>query len=282
MATDMDSAATDAAGALLVGAMWWYSAAVLQPARASRLQGAPPDLLREPGLAPPRPGLGPRFSAEQSGPLLLGRSTEHDHLVTEFDRMSEAYDAYVRPFSVPIFEEALRALRPLLSADMRILDAGCGPGREVRRVAACVPDGEVVGVDLAAGMVMSAYLAARAAGLDNTAFVQADVGDLPRAFDGQFDLVYNCLAHHHYPEPRAAATSVRRSLRPGGIYAIIDPGPAWYIALSSSLARLADPGWVRFHSPNQFQDLLTRAGFACVSWHQLLPGFGLCIGKRPA
>jgi len=278
----MDSAESDAAGALLVGAMWWYSAAVLQPARAGQLRHARLDLLKEPGLAPPRPGLGRSFSAEHSAPVLLGRSTDHDHLVAEFDRMSEAYDAYVRPFSTPIFEEALQALRPLIAADTRVLDAGCGPGRELRRMAACVPDGEVVGVDLAAGMVMSAYRAARAAGLDNTAFVQADVGDLPPAFDGQFDLVYNCLAHHHYPEPLAAATSVRRALRPGGIYAIIDPGPAWYIALSSPLARLADPGWIGFHSPNQFQDLLAKAGFICISWHQLLPGFGLCIGKRPA
>ena len=270
----------DAAGALLVGAMWWYSATVLQPAQARlRKNGRPGSLLGEAGLAPPRPGLGPRFCLEQKGPVLLGRPTEHDHLVAEFDRLAEAYDAYVRPFSTPIFEEALAVLGPLLAPDARILDAGCGPGRELRRMAARVPDGEVVGVDLAAGMIVSAHRAAWAAGLDNTAFVQADVGDLPRQFDAQFDLAYNCLAHHHYPDPLAAATSIRRVLRPGGIYAIIDPGPAWYIALSSPLARLADPGWAGFHTPEQFRELLTSAGFAHTSWQELLPGFGLCLGK---
>jgi len=272
---------SDAAGALLVGAMWWYSATVLQPAQASlRKNERPTKILGEPGLAPPRPGLGPRFCLEQKHAILLGRPTEHDHLVEEFDRLSEAYDAYVRPFSTPIFEEALVVLGPRLAPDARVLDAGCGPGRELRRMAALVPHGEVVGVDLAAGMIMSAYRAARAAGLDNTAFVQADVGELPQQFDEQFDLVYNCLAHHHYPDPLAAATSIRRVLRPGGIYAIVDPGPSWYIALSSSLARLADPGWVGFHTPEQFRELLAVAGFAHTSWQELLPGFGLCLGKK--
>ncbi len=252
----------------------------VQPAQAIRRRsGRPSKLLGEPELTLPRPGLGPRFCLEQKEPVLLDRPTEHDHLVEEFDRLSEAYDAYVRPFSTPIFGEALATLEPLLAPDARVLDAGCGPGRELRRMAACVPHGEVVGVDLAAGMIMSAYRAARAAGLDNTAFVQADVGELPRQFDGQFDLVYNCLAHHHYPDPMAAATSIRRALRPGGIYAIIDPGPSWYIALSSPLARLADPGWVGFHTPEQFQELLIGAGFAHTYWQELLPGLGLCIGK---
>jgi SAM-dependent methyltransferase len=261
--------------------MWWYSATVLQPAQARlRRDGRPGTFAGDPGLSPPRPGLGPRFCLEQKYPVLLGRPTEHDHLVTEFDRLSEVYDAYVRPFSAPIFEEALVVLKPLLAPEARVLDAGCGPGRELRRVAARVPEGEVVGVDLAAGMVMSAYRAARAAGLDNTAFVQADVGELPHQFDGQFDIVYSCLAHHHYPDPLAAAKSIRRVLRPGGVYAIIDPGPSWYNALSAPLARIADPGWVGFHTPEQFRELLAAAGFARTYWQELLPGFGLCLGKQ--
>lgn len=277
----MTTSSSNAAGALLVGAMWWYSATVLQPAQAIRRRiGRPPNVRDELGLARPGPGLGPRFCLEQKEPVMLGRPTDHDHLVMEFDRFSEAYDAWVRPFSMPIFEEALAILEPLLAADARVLDAGCGPGRELRRMAARVPHGEVVGVDLAAGMVMSAYRAARAAGLDNTAFIQADVGDLPSRFEGQFDLVYNCLAHHHYPDPSAAAMSIRRVLRPGGLYAIIDPGPSWYITMSSPLAHLADPGWVRFHTPQQFRELLATAGFAHVSWHELLPGFGLCLAKK--
>lgn len=272
----------EAAGGVLLGAMWSYAALVLEPARlVRRATAAEPD----PGLVRSAerrgPGLGPLFSRRHDGPQLLAEPTEHDHLVEEFDRLSEAYDAYVRPFSTPIFAEATRVLSPLLTPDVRVLDAGCGPGRELRSLARLVPDGEVVGVDLAAGMVVSAYRGARAAGLDNTAFVQADVGALPSAFDGQFDLAYNCLAHHHYPEPQDAAAGVFRSLRPGGTYAVVDPGPAWFVALSSTLSKAADPGWVGFHTPPQFASLFAAAGFVEFRWFDLLPGFGLAVGRKP-
>ena len=143
-----------------------------------------------------------------------------------------------------------------------------------------MPDGEAIGVDLAAGMVRVAHSAAQTAGLENCAFFQADVGDLPRRFHGRFDLVYSCLAHHHYPDPSRAANSVLRCLRPGGVYGVIDAGPAWFNALSTPIGRLADPGWVGWKTPDEFRALLTGAGFARVSWIPLLPGFGMAVGQR--
>jgi len=270
------------AGGFLVGAMWSYAASVLYPAQALKRAGAPvvaAPLGDEP-IGLPRRGLGPRFSRKHEDPVLLARPTDHDHLVEEFDRVAEAYDGFVQPFSRPIFDEALAVIDPLIGPDARIMDAGCGPGRELQRVARRVPQGEVVGVDLAAGMVRSAHRAARARGLDNCAFFQADVGDLPRVFAGAFDLVYNCLAHHHYPEPRAAAASILRSLRPGGVYCVIDPGPAWFNRMSAPIAARADPGWIGFHSPHEFRDLLAEAGFARTAWIDLLPGFGMAVGQR--
>ena len=142
------------------------------------------------------------------------------------------------------------------------------------------PDGEVVGVDLAAGMVRSAHRAARAQGLRNCAFFQCDVGALPELFSGEFDLIYNCLAHHHYPDPQAATKAVFRCLRPGGIYCVIDPGPTWFNTLSAPLAKWADPGWVSFHSPDQFRQLLSDNGFTRTGWLELLPGFGIALGQK--
>jgi ubiquinone/menaquinone biosynthesis C-methylase UbiE len=266
----------------LVASMWWYAATVLEPARALKRRG-----VRVTGtvmgdeLAPtPSPGLGPRFSVEWSSPALLGHPTAHDHLVADFDQMAHVYDAYVRPFSTPIFAEAVVALEALITPDARLLDAGCGAGRELREMARLVPLGEVVGVDLAAGMVREAWAGARAGGLDNTAFAQADIGALPEVFDGAFDLAYCCLAHHHYPDPPAAARAVCRALRPGGLYAVIDPGPAWFNTLSAPLARWADPGWIGFHTPEQFRDLMLAAGFVRFRWDELLPGFGLALAQK--
>ena len=89
-----------------------------------------------------------------------------------------------------------------------------------------------------------------------------------------------CLAHHHYPDPFAAATGVLGCLRPGGLYCVIDPGPAWFNMLSAPLGRVADPGWIGWHTPEQFRALLARAGFDRTCWMPLLPGFGLAVGQK--
>ncbi|HVL97821.1 MAG TPA: class I SAM-dependent methyltransferase [Egibacteraceae bacterium] len=269
------------AGGVLVGAMWSYAATVLYPAQAlKRTLGLRSRVTGEDPVSVPRPGLGPRFSVACPDPVVLDGGSRHDHLVAAFDQMAEIYEAYVQPFSRPIVDEALDVLAPLLPSDARVLDLGCGPGRELQRLAGLVPRGEVVGVDLAAGMVVTAHRAARAHGLDHTAFFQADAGDLPPTFAGAFDAAFTCLAHHHFPEPARTAAAVRESLRPGGIYAIVDPGPAWYNAASAPLARRTDPGWVGFHTPDEFRGLLADAGFARASWREVLPGFGLVLAQR--
>ena len=196
--------------------------------------------------------------------------------------MAEVYDAFVRPFSTPIFDEALSELGRWIPRNARVLDTGCGAGRELQRVSRLVPSGEVVGVDLSAGMVNAAHRDARAHGLQNCAFVQADVGALPAEFEGAFDLVYNSLAHHHYPDPPAAAREAFRVLRPEGIYAVVDPSPEWFSRLSAPLAKWSDPGWISFHSPDQFRRLFAEAGFDRTGSLELLPGFNLNTAQKPA
>lgn len=277
----MSASAAIPAEAYLVQAMWTWAAYVFEPSLALRRAGVLPDSAVEGEL--PRPlerGLGRHFSDAIVTPLLLDTRSEHAHLVEEFDRMGEIYEAFVKPFSTPIFTEALRLIRRCLPSDARVLDAGCGAGRELQRMARAVPRGEVVGIDLAAGMVNAAYLSARSHALDNCAFVQADVSNLPPAFEGRFDLIYSCLAHHHYPEPAAATAEIHRVLRPGGIYAVIDAGPEWFNRLAAPLAARSDPGWIGFHSPAQFQALMRDHGFARVGWVGTLPGFGVAFGQK--
>jgi len=270
------------AEAYLVGVLWWYAGTVLYPARALKRGGVPVvgQLIGERPERLPRSGLGRYFSARTPEPVLLAEAGDNYHLVEEFDRLAEFYETLVRPFSTPIFDEALEVMRGFLAPDSRVLDAGCGPGRELRRIAALVPQGDAVGIDLAAGMIKVAHASARSRGLENCAFFQADVANLPRGFSGKFDVVYSCLAHHHYPDPPAAAASVLRCLRPGGVYCVIDPGPAWFNTLSTPLGRLADPGWIGWKTPEQFLTLLEEASFARVCWIPLLPGFGLAVGQK--
>ena len=270
------------AEAALVGTLWWYSASVLYPAKALKRGGVRvvggPEGDEPVGL--PRPGLGQRFSTAADKPFFLDEPSEHLDLVEEFDELAGFYEALVRPFSTPIFDEALAVIRRYVAPDSRVLDAGCGPGRELRRVAGLLPEGEAVGIDLAAGMVRVAYEGACERRIDNCAFFQADVGSLPHRFDDGFDLVYSNLAHHHYPDPPAAAVSVLRCLRPGGVYCVVDPGPAWFNTLSAPLGRLADPGWIGWKTPQEFPALFENAGFSTACWIPLLPGFGLAVGQK--
>jgi ubiquinone/menaquinone biosynthesis C-methylase UbiE len=272
-----------AAGAQLAVSLWAWSAGVFYPARALKragLQVVGPAEGEEPiGVA--RRGLGPYFSTRYREPVRLETPSGHEHLVEEFDRFPQVYELIVRPFSEPLFDEALSIMKGYLPPDGRALDAGCGPGREVREVARLVPRGEVVGIDLAVGMVEAAHASARAHGLDNTAFFQADVGELPASFRGKFDLVYNCLAHHHYPDAEAAAAGIFRVIRPGGVYCVIDPGPAWFNALSAPLCRLGDPGWIGFRTPGEFRALFESVGFERTCWIPLLPGLGLAVAQKP-
>jgi SAM-dependent methyltransferase len=269
------------AEAALVGTLWGYSAGVLYPAKALRRFGiATGRPVGEPPVGLPRAGAGRHFSVGNPAPVFLAEPGEHGHLVEEFSELAELYEVLVRPFSTPIFDEALAVIRPYLAPDSRVLDLGCGPGRELRRVAPLVPAGDAVGVDLAAGMVAVAHAAATERGLENCAFFQADAGRLPPAFRGKFDVVYSSLAHHHYPDPAAAAAGALRSLRSGGVYCVIDPGPAWFNAISAPLGRLADPGWIGWKTPDEFRALMEEAGFARTAWIPLLPGFGLAIGQK--
>ena len=274
----------ETATSILAATMWWYATSVLEPARMLKSAGVPvvPPPSGDELLPMPSPGLGRRFSREWPVPRMLEVASEHSHLVAEFDQMADVYEAFVRPFSTPIFSEALAVLADIVPGDARALDAGCGTGRELKAVARVLDRGEVVGIDLAAEMVQRSHQAARASGLDHTAFAQADVGNLPAEFDEAFDVVYCCLAHHHYPDPPAAARSIHRALRVGGIYAIVDPGPSWFNAVAAPMAKWSDPGWISFHSHQAFRDLLLGAGFGRVRWHELLPGFALVIAQRTA
>ena len=266
----------------LVGVLWWYAGTVLYPSQLLKHRGMQVvgDVVGTEPAGLPRPGSGLRFSTRHPDPVILEDVSQNAHLVEDFDRLAVWYDTLILPFSAPIFDEALRGMGGYLAPDSRVLDLGCGPGRELRRVAALVPEGEVVGADLAAGMIRSAHAAARERGTANCAFFQADAGRLPVLFDGAFDVVYSSLAHHHFPDPDAAAQGALRCLRPGGVYCIVDPGPRWFTTLSAPLGRLADPGWVGWHTPEEFRELLIRAGFSTACWMPLLPGLGLAVGQK--
>jgi len=105
---------------------------------------------------------------------------------------------------------------------MRILDLACGPGTLSRRLAPLVaPGGEVVGVDLAEGMIQLA----RAAGIPNARFEVMDIERLGFP-DSSFDAATCGHGLQFAADLDAALREARRVLRPAGnLAASIPAGP---------------------------------------------------------
>jgi SAM-dependent methyltransferase len=273
--------AVDVPAGIYLSQLWLYSLTVLYPVQAVRRVGMYPktSLGRYPARRPTQ-GEGKFYCREFSEPVYLEHDSPQSESVREFDRGAKLYETVVVPFTRPVHEESLVLIQRMLPPAARILDLGCGPGTELFRLAEAVPDGEVVGIDLSAEMIAAAHEAGRQRGLQNTAFFQADVTHLPDHFTGRFDAIHSSFAFHHYSDPTAALSEAYRALNSGGKAFVIDGGTWWANMLSAPLAKMGDPGWVGFHTPEEFRALFLGAGFTDFYWEELLPGIGMCVGSK--
>jgi ubiquinone/menaquinone biosynthesis C-methylase UbiE len=252
---------------------------VFEPARLWKRMGLYPE--HRLGEAP-QPGVleggGPELSKRYPAPVFLAEEPPGYEEVKDFDRVASLYESVVGVFSEPILDEVEALMRPL-SPKARILDPSCGPGAAAVRLARRVPEGEVVAADLSRGMVETACEASRRAGCTNMAFFQADVGRPPEVFKHYFDAIVCCLSFHHYPDGEAAVRAFRQVLAPGGKVFVADAGTQWFIDLARPISVLADPGFVRHRTGEEFLALFTQAGFSRVCWTEVLPGMGVTVAS---
>ena len=111
-------------------------------------------------------------------------------------------------------------MRGRLTADMRILDVGCGAGRNVALLMASGAD--VCGVDLSPEAIDAVRTRAATLGMDNVEdrFGVGEIAALPHD-DNSFDAVICCAVLHfarnelHFDN---MITTIRRVLRPGGLF----------------------------------------------------------------
>jgi SAM-dependent methyltransferase len=101
----------------------------------------------------------------------------------------------------------------------RILDIGATLGHNVLPIAAAFPDAEVIALDVGAPMLRYGMARAKALGLDNVRFVQADATSLPMYADGSFDWIQTTMFLHELSltSMRAIFAESHRLLRPGGV-----------------------------------------------------------------
>jgi ubiquinone/menaquinone biosynthesis C-methylase UbiE len=119
---------------------------------------------------------------------------------------------------------------------MKVLDLACGPGTLSRRLALDVsPGGELVGVDLAPGMIELAM----AAGIPNARFVVMDIEDLSFA-DASFDAAVCGHGLQFVPQLPVALREARRVLRPGARFAASVPEERMAASVWSTLDAIVD------------------------------------------
>jgi len=124
-----------------------------------------------------------------------------------------------------LFEHVLPLVEDLherLTAGIDVLDAGCARGSALRALAARYPASRFVGYDLCGDAIDFGATAARAEGLANVRFEVRDLSDYDER--EAFDFIASFDAVHDQRDPAALIRSLRRALRPGGVYLMQDIG----------------------------------------------------------
>src|SRR5688572_24394580 len=103
-------------------------------------------------------------------------------------------------------------------ADVRILDMGCGTGKQVTANRAAYPDMHIIGVDLFGGML------AQARQRTDVSLVQGD-SSRPPFRDNTFDYISNQYSYAHVLDKPRMIAETHRLLRQGGRFVMtnIDP-----------------------------------------------------------
>jgi len=109
-----------------------------------------------------------------------------------------------------------------LESGIDALDVGCGAGGALLDLARRFPNSRFTGIDLCVEAFEPTLRTARAEGLANLTFRQADIAGADTL--GGFDLILAFDAVHDQKDPQGMLRTVRRSLRAGGVFLMADIG----------------------------------------------------------
>jgi ubiquinone/menaquinone biosynthesis C-methylase UbiE len=159
---------------------------------------------------------------------------------------------------------ALRQIAATLTGSARrpvVLDLGCGAGHASFAVAPVAQS--VTAFDLSPEMLAVVAGAARERGLEQIITQQGNVASLPFA-DASFCMVMTRFSAHHWLDVPAALREVRRVLKPGGVFIVIDitaPESPLHDTTLQAVELLRDGSHVRDYRTSEWLRMLDDAGF---------------------
>jgi SAM-dependent methyltransferase len=134
------------------------------------------------------------------------------------------FERFTRPgFRNNLCQDWIPAM-PTVDAALRAggsaADVGCGNGQALLFLAQSYPEATLVGYDNYAPAIAAANANARAAGLDGR--VRYEVCDVTQGIPGTYDLITTFDVVHDMPHPRPALREIKRALKPGGTYFMLE------------------------------------------------------------
>ena len=179
-------------------------------------------------------------------------------------------------------------IRERLTSGIRVLDAGCGRGRVLIRLAELFPNSRFVGLDFSTDAIGNATAAAAERGLANIEFRVVDLGDFDEtARRDSFDLITTFDAVHDQARPLNLLKGIHKALADDGVYLMQDIkgsshahnnlahpiGTLLYTVscmhcMTVSLAQGGE-GLGAMWGEEKTREYLARAGFRSVDKHEL-------------
>lgn len=162
--------------------------------------------------------------------------------------------------------QALKMLKP--KKGDAVLDVGCGIGWGTLDAAARVKPGEAYGIDVTSAMLRKARQHAKKVGVGNVRFTKASADELPFK-DGFFDGAFSTHAAHHFPDPLQVFKEVRRVLKSGKSFILIDTsGSTKFMQEFEKKIKKEEKAHNRFLKLSEAKALLRKAGFADVEGYR--------------
>ncbi|KAL8622590.1 hypothetical protein ACOMHN_009224 [Nucella lapillus] len=147
-------------------------------------------------------------------------------------RKSDTYDEST-PTLVNKLAEALLltpGLTQLLERGIKALEVGCGPGKLFLHLAAMFPNSHFTLTNLTPEPLEDARWQADKHALTNVAFYTLDIYHMPGHLRDSVDWLLSSYVIHDLPHPGQALLEIRKALKPGGHFSLMDFFVSSYVA----------------------------------------------------